>query len=46
MNGQCINYEGKEIPLDVHAGITKFSGNNLKYDELFASLHNTINECK
>lgn len=46
MNVQSIIYEGKEIPLYVYAGVTRFNGDKLKYDELFISLHNTIKEIK
>lgn len=46
MNGQPIFYEGKEIPLSVYAGVTRFNGSKLKYDDLFVSLHNKIKECK
>ncbi|MDF2610390.1 MAG: hypothetical protein K0R92_1864 [Lachnospiraceae bacterium] len=46
INGQAFLYEGQEIPLNVYAGVTKFSGNKLRYDDLFISLHNTIKECK
>jgi diguanylate cyclase (GGDEF) domain len=46
MNGQPFMYEGNEIPLSVYAGVTRFNGCGLKYDELFISLHNTIKECK
>jgi AraC family transcriptional regulator len=46
MNGQPIKYEGIEIPISVYAGVTRFTGSRLKYDELFIGLHNTIKECK
>lgn len=46
MNGNTFDFEGKEIPLNVYAGITKFDSNRLKYDELFVSLHTSIKECK
>lgn len=46
MNGQSFVFEDINIPLSVHSGVTQFRGNSMKYDELFASLHNTINDCK
>lgn len=46
LNGQAFVFEDKEIPLSVYAGVTRFSGARLKYDELFTSLHNKIKECK
>ena len=45
-NGQTFMFEEKEIPLSVYAVVTRFSGDGLKYDELFTSLHNKIKECK
>jgi AraC family transcriptional regulator len=45
-NGQPIVYEGKEIPLSMYAGVTRFNGNIIRYDELFIQLHNTIRENK
>jgi AraC family transcriptional regulator len=46
MNGQTFAFEEKEIPLNVYAAVTRFSGGVLKYDELFTSLHSKIKECK
>jgi AraC family transcriptional regulator len=45
-NGQPIIYEGKETPLSMYAGVTRFNGNIIKYDELFIQLHNAIRENK
>jgi AraC family transcriptional regulator len=45
-NGETIIYEGTEIPLRVHTAITRFGGDNLKYDELFVSLHHSLKDCK
>ena len=42
MNGEMICFEGQEIPLALHTGITKFEGRHLKYDELFVWLHQAI----
>lgn len=46
MNGQSFRYEGKDIPVNVYAGVIRFNGDGLKYDDLFICLHNTIKECK
>ena len=46
MNGDMICFEGQEIPLSLHTGITKFEGRHLKYDELFVWLHQAILENK
>lgn len=46
MNGQTFTYEGQQIPLKLYADITRFSGHPLRYNELFASLHQTIDESK
>lgn len=46
MNGQPIMYDDKEIPINVYAGVTRFNGSGLKYDDLFICLHNTIKHCK
>ena len=42
MNGEMICFEGQEISLALHTGITKFEGRHLKYDELFVWLHQAI----
>lgn len=44
MNGQTFTYEDIEIPLNLYAGVTRFTESNLRYNELFAALHQTINE--
>lgn len=46
MNGQTFRFGDREIPLNVYACVTRLNEHNLKYDELFTSLHNTIKECK
>lgn len=45
-NGECISFEGQDIPLNLYSMKTKFTGKHLKYDELFAQLHVQIRECK
>ncbi len=46
MNGQTFTYEDKTIPLSLHVGITRFDGHPLRYNELFASLHQSIEDSK
>lgn len=46
MNGQTFTYEDKEIPLSLYAGITRFTEANLRYNELFSALHQTIDGTK
>lgn len=45
-NGQTFSFEGEEIPLSLHVGVTGYQGHPLKYNELFARLHTVIRECK
>ena len=42
MNGQCFLYEEREIPLSLYVDIACFTEKNLRYSELFTSLHQTI----
>lgn len=46
MNGQTFTYEGREIPLSVYTDITCFAEENLRYRDLFAALHQTIDRSK
>lgn len=46
MNGQCFSYEDRDIPLSLYAEVVRFTAKNLRYSELFASLHQTIEDCK
>ncbi len=46
MNGQSFSYESRDIPLNLYAAVTRFEGRNLRYSELFASLHQTIEGSK
>ena len=41
-NGETFRFEEKEIPLELHVGVVKFEGKNLKYKDLFEQLHNEI----
>lgn len=45
-NGQPILWNGQEIPLSLRAGITKIPESGLRYSELFAQLHNAIEQCR
>ncbi len=45
-NGKPIVYEGKEIPLNLHIAVTKYSSGNVRYKDLFEQLHNAIMEVK
>ena len=46
MNGQSFSWEDEDIPLDLYADIVRFNAKNLRYSELFASLHQTIEGSK
>lgn len=46
MNGQTFTYEDREIPLSLYADVTRFTESNLRYSELFAALHQTIDGSK
>ena len=46
MNGQTFTYENQEIPLSLYANITRFTEKNLRYNELFSALHQTIDDSK
>lgn len=45
-NGQPIVCEQWQIPLHVHAVVTRLNGNKIRYDDLFIQLHNAIKDCK
>lgn len=45
-NGQIIVFEDKEIPLSLHIATAKFEGENLRYRDLYESLHSAIMESK
>lgn len=42
LNGNTFDYEGKAIPLTLHVAVTKQDEGVLKYNHLFASLHEAI----
>lgn len=41
-NGEAYVYEGREIPLTLHAAALKVSQTSARYDELFLGLHNAM----
>ena len=43
-NEKPILWEGREIPLTLHVGVTRFEGKRLGYDELFHQLHSAITD--
>lgn len=45
-NGTAFSAEGREIPLNLHVGIVKMNGSNIRYNELFTELHHSIEESK
>lgn len=45
-NGDTFDYEGQQIPLNLHAVSTKFEGKQMKYNDLFTELHQAIRVCK
>lgn len=45
-NGEPIVYEGQEIPLKLHVGITKTENKRLKYHDLFQELHIAIKDIR
>ena len=45
-NGQPFLCNGHEIPLSLRAGMTRIPESGLRYSELFAQMHNTIEQCK
>ncbi len=45
-NKETFAYEGEEIPLSLHAGITKCDAVPLKYDKLFVELHQSLRDAK
>ena len=45
-NGECVEWEGRSIPLSLYGGIVRWDERNLRYNELFNGLQQTIDECK
>jgi len=46
LNGNCVMYNGKEIPLSMRIGISKISNDGLSYQETFNRIHDTIEKVK
>ncbi len=44
--GECFEYEGKQIALGLRIGITRFEGKRMTYSELFADLHKVLWEAE
>lgn len=45
-NGECIDYEGKQIPLSLYVAAVKFDGGNLRYKDLYEQLYCAILDSK
>ena len=45
-NGECISYEGREIPLSLYGNIVRLGKKTKHYSELFTALWEAIEECK
>lgn len=45
-NGQPIQFEEQQIPLNLHVGAIKFEGESLRYRDLFEQLHLAILQSK
>lgn len=45
-NGETFDYEEQKIPLNLHAGVTKFGGSRMRYNDLFVELHTAVKESK
>lgn len=45
-NGESFEYEGKQIPLSLHVGITRLKDESVRYKDLFNRLHDVISEVK
>ncbi len=45
-NGECIVWEGKEIPLSLRCGIVEVPDKGLKYNKFFNDMHDAINKSR
>lgn len=45
-NGECIDYEGRQIPLSLYAGVVKLGKKTQRYSELFTDLQLALNGAK
>ena len=45
-NGECILFEGQEIPLSLYAGVVKLGKKTVRYNEMFNELQSVIMQAK
>lgn len=45
-NKECFDFEGRQIPLSVYAGVVKPVKKNLRYSELFTDLQSALHDVK
>ena len=45
-NGECVRWEGRDIPLSLYGSLVRWDERNLRYSELFAGLHRVIDGSK
>lgn len=45
-NGECIDWEGRAIPLSLYGGLVRWDNRTPRYSELFAGLQAVINRSK
>ena len=45
-NGECISFEGKQIPLSLYGSIVRLGRNTMHYSELFTALWESIEASK
>lgn len=45
-NGKTIIFEGKEIPVSLYVSCVKYAKKHVRYNDLFAELHNAIKSTK
>ena len=45
-NGECIDFEGRQIPLSLYAGIVKLERKTMRYSEMFTELQSVILQAK
>ncbi len=46
LNGNCLIYEDKAIPLNIRIGISKIPGGGLRYKEVLGKMHEAIDKVK
>ena len=45
-NGECIEYEGQQIPLNLYVGVIRLGEKTMRYSELFTGLQSALLEAK